>query len=175
MNGTVLWKWLMMSDLVHVSVCREWLVHEDGALAYRLQKEEVDQHLSGNKSRNAVVRQDTPLAKWEQKREEEEALARQVRERMMQEALDSSVAQKLAERLEREEERRRQQRLLRDAEIARRLYEREYAERRANHAVPAAAAAPQGPPHFTGLPSPPEFQMRLVLLKAPRHQQALSV
>lgn len=36
----------------------------------------VDQHYTGNKSRNAIIREDLPKAKDEQKREEEEALAK---------------------------------------------------------------------------------------------------
>lgn len=84
-------------------MCKEWLVHEDGALAYHLQKLEgqlcsvvllllssvypfyyldltnfykcftVDEHYNGNRSRNAIVRQDLPTAKEEQEREIREA------------------------------------------------------------------------------------------------------
>ncbi|XP_076756522.1 uncharacterized protein LOC143426774 isoform X1 [Xylocopa sonorina] len=50
-------------------VCREWLVHEDGALAYRLQDEEIREHYTGNKVRNAQVREDLPRAKVEQELE----------------------------------------------------------------------------------------------------------
>lgn len=106
-------------------VCREWLVHEDGALAYKLQKEEVEQHLSGNKSRNAVVRLDTPLAKSEQQREQEEALAKYHQRVLEQEQYDAQVAKQLAARMEREEQLRRMQREQQDEEMARHLQERE--------------------------------------------------
>lgn len=67
-------------------VCQEWMVREDGALAYRLQSEEINDHLSGNKFRNAVVREDFPRAKSEQIREQK--LAEQtalIYQRMLQE------------------------------------------------------------------------------------------
>lgn len=106
-------------------VCREWLVHEDGALAYKLQKEEVEQHYTGNKSRNAVVRLDTPLAKSEQQREQEEALAKHHQRVLEQEQYDAQVARQLAERMEREEQLRRHQREQQDEEVARQMQERE--------------------------------------------------
>ncbi|XP_017794055.1 PREDICTED: coiled-coil domain-containing protein 50 isoform X2 [Habropoda laboriosa] len=75
-------------------VCREWLVHEDGALAYRLQDEEIREHYTGNKVRNAQVREDLPRAKVEQ---ELETLRYQREER------DALVARQIALSLEREE------------------------------------------------------------------------
>ncbi|CAL7942476.1 unnamed protein product [Xylocopa violacea] len=75
-------------------VCREWLVHEDGALAYRLQDEEIREHYTGNKVRNAQVREDLPRAKVEQ---ELETLRYQSEER------DALVARQIALSLEREE------------------------------------------------------------------------
>ncbi|XP_022161369.1 coiled-coil domain-containing protein 50 [Myzus persicae] len=81
------------------SVCKEWLVHEDGALAYHLQKLEVDEHYSGNRSRNAIVRQDLPTAKEEQEREIREAEERYGAFIKEQEEKDLKVAKKLAEKL----------------------------------------------------------------------------
>lgn len=80
-------------------VCREWLVHEDGALAYRLQDEEIKEHYSGNKVRNAQVREDLPRAKVEQ---ELEAIRYQ-NYIQQQEERDAVVAQQIALSLEREE------------------------------------------------------------------------
>ncbi|XP_008478679.1 coiled-coil domain-containing protein 50 [Diaphorina citri] len=106
-------------------VCKEWLVHEDGALAYKLQKQEVEEHYSGNKTRNAQVREDLPRAKEEQQREERDAFVR-YQERLQQQAeQDEYLAMKVAENLEREEERQRRKRELRDEEIARRIQEKE--------------------------------------------------
>jgi len=81
------------------SVCKEWLVHEDSALAYHLQKLEVDEHYSGNRSRNAIVRQDLPTAKEEQEREIREAESRYCAFIKEQEEKDLKVALELAERL----------------------------------------------------------------------------
>ncbi|XP_011303154.1 coiled-coil domain-containing protein 50 [Fopius arisanus] len=80
-------------------VCREWLVHEDGALAYRLQDEEIKEHYTGNKVRNAQVREDLPRARVEQQLEElrYHSLVQQQEER------DAMVARQVALNLEREE------------------------------------------------------------------------
>ncbi|XP_015188480.1 PREDICTED: coiled-coil domain-containing protein 50 [Polistes dominula] len=80
-------------------VCREWLVHEDGALAYRLQDEEIKEHYTGNKVRNAQVREDLPRAKVEQ---ELEAMRYQSYIQQ-QEERDAVVARQIALSLEREE------------------------------------------------------------------------
>ncbi|XP_011633618.1 trichohyalin-like isoform X1 [Pogonomyrmex barbatus] len=80
-------------------VCREWLVHEDGALAYRLQDEEIKEHYTGNKTRNAQMREDLPRAKVEQ---ELEALRYQSYIQQ-QEERDALVARQIALSLEREE------------------------------------------------------------------------
>ncbi|XP_071640247.1 uncharacterized protein [Temnothorax longispinosus] len=83
-------------------VCREWLVHEDGALAYRLQDEEIKEHYTGNKTRNAQVREDLPRARVEQ---ELEALRYQTYVQQ-QEERDALVARQIALSLEREERQR---------------------------------------------------------------------
>lgn len=62
------------------------MVREDSALAYRLQNEEFSDHLSGNRFRNAVVREDFPRAKNEQIKEQEMAeQAAAIYHRMLQE------------------------------------------------------------------------------------------
>ncbi|KAH0548220.1 hypothetical protein KQX54_000327, partial [Cotesia glomerata] len=82
--------------------CREWLVYEDGALAYRLQDKEIKDHYSGNKIRNAQVREDLPRAKVEQQLEEFKYQSRV----QQQEENDALVARQVALRLEKEEKTR---------------------------------------------------------------------
>lgn len=124
-------------------VCQEWMVREDGALAYRLQNQEITEHLSGNKYRNALVREDFPRAKSEQIREQQ--LAEQtalIYQRMLaeQEEQDNQVARQLAEQLEREERQKRRFLEIQDQNIARQLLRKE----RAN--VEKHALSPQRPP-----------------------------
>ena len=58
----------------HVSRLRAgWSVHEDGALAQRLQTEEISHHLQSNRQRNHQIREDLPRARQEQVREVESA------------------------------------------------------------------------------------------------------
>lgn len=87
-------------------LCQEWVVREDGALAYQLQNEEINEHYSGNKVRNALVREDFPKALTEQQREQQLAeQAAAIYQKMLaeQEELDNQVARQLAEKIEREE------------------------------------------------------------------------
>lgn len=87
-------------------MCREWLVREDGALAYRLQSQEINEHYTGNKSRNAQLREDFPCALDEQIREQEMAeQAAAVYQRMLaeQEEHDQEIAKELAKKLDTEE------------------------------------------------------------------------
>lgn len=62
-----------MSSFSAPKVCKEWLVREDGALAYQLQSQEINEHYKGNRFRNALVRQDYPTALHEQIKEKEYA------------------------------------------------------------------------------------------------------
>lgn len=87
-------------------MCREWLIREDGALAYRLQSQEIDEHYTGNKSRNAQLREDFPCALDEQIREQEMAeQAAAVYQKMLaeQEEHDKAIAKELAKKLDFEE------------------------------------------------------------------------
>ncbi|KAB0796875.1 hypothetical protein PPYR_10936 [Photinus pyralis] len=91
-------------------MCREWVVREDGALAHHLQSQEINEHLQGNRFRNALVREDFPHALDEQLREQQLAeQAAAVYHQMLaeQEEIDTMYAQKLADNLEREERSRR--------------------------------------------------------------------
>ncbi|KAG8196227.1 hypothetical protein JTE90_007949 [Oedothorax gibbosus] len=88
------------------SVCREWLVREDGVLAYKLQTEEIQHHYGHNKERSQLVRSDFQEARTAQKSEEEEALAMHLEyERILkeQEDQDAYLAQQLQEKIMKEE------------------------------------------------------------------------
>lgn len=86
-------------------VCKEWVVREDGVLAYRLQSQEINQHYNLNRTNNQLLRNDLPLAKTVQRSEEEEAqMIREAYERMLQEQEehDARVALELQQQLQRE-------------------------------------------------------------------------
>lgn len=88
------------------SVCREWLIREDGVLAYKLQTEEIEHHYGHNKERNQLVRSDFKEACTAQKDEDHEAALLQLTyEKMLreQEEHDASIAQQLQEKIQREE------------------------------------------------------------------------
>ncbi|XP_071450954.1 uncharacterized protein [Hetaerina americana] len=89
---------------------------------------DVQQHYTGNKWRNAQVREDIPRARDEQQREvEEAALVHALHEQMLQrqEEIDAQVAQQLAEKIDREEWVRKRQAEERDKEMAWQMQERE--------------------------------------------------
>ena len=75
-----------------------WRVFEDGALAERLQNEEIASHLGGNRRRNHQIRNDFPKALEEQTKEKDEASRQkeQHRQRLRElENKDAEVAQEL--------------------------------------------------------------------------------
>ncbi|GAB0094054.1 hypothetical protein DMENIID0001_092750 [Sergentomyia squamirostris] len=87
------------------AVCKEWLVREDGALAYQLQSQEISEHYKGNRFRNAMVRQDFPTALQEQIKEKEYAERHAALYHQMineQEEADAKVARELAKKLEKD-------------------------------------------------------------------------
>lgn len=53
-------------------------MHEDFALAHKLQNEEYQSRLVSNRERNQILRQDTPKARQEQNREDQEAAMAQM-------------------------------------------------------------------------------------------------
>ncbi|XP_037068778.1 uncharacterized protein LOC119090090 [Pollicipes pollicipes] len=80
-------------------VVQEWLVKEDGALASRLQDEEITEHYQQNRLRNGVIRADVPRARSEQLKEDERAAYKQaLHEQKLYEqyAADADVARRLA-------------------------------------------------------------------------------
>ncbi|XP_043641666.1 basic-leucine zipper transcription factor A isoform X6 [Drosophila teissieri] len=111
----------------HVNeVCKEWLVREDGALAYKLQSQEINDFYKGNRYRNAVVREDFPTALHEQIKEKEQAQRRvdAYRRRLTeQEEHDQRVAKEIADKLERDLQEQQQKELLQSEIIAKQMQE----------------------------------------------------
>ncbi|XP_050293312.1 uncharacterized protein LOC126733903 [Anthonomus grandis grandis] len=131
-------------------VCQEWMVREDSALAYQLQNQEFSDHLSGNRVRNAMVREDFPRAKSEQQKEQEMAeQAAAIYQRMLQEQeeYDQKVAKDLADKLEREERLKKRAIELRDQNIARQMLEIERlkVERHQQMPLPSVPLSPSRP------------------------------
>ncbi len=78
---------------------QDWAVHEDGALARRLQSQEFERHLGGNRQRNHQIREDFPKAFLEQSREAGEAKRvreERARRRREEEEADAEVARRVA-------------------------------------------------------------------------------
>ncbi|XP_070133498.1 trichohyalin isoform X3 [Drosophila bipectinata] len=111
----------------HVNeVCKEWLVREDGALAYKLQSQEINDFYKGNRYRNAVVREDFPTALHEQIKEKEQAQRRveAYRRRLTeQEEHDKRVAKEIADKLERDLQEQQQKELQQSELIAKQMQE----------------------------------------------------
>lgn len=130
-------------------VCQEWMVREDSALAYRLQNQEFNEHLSGNKYRNALVREDFPRAKDEQLREQRMAeQAAAIYQKMLaeQEEIDNKIAKELADKIEREEKLKKRAVELRDQEVARQLLEKERVKVDKLHQTSREVGLPYSPP-----------------------------
>lgn len=84
-------------------VCKEWLVREDCALAYKLQSQEINDFYQGNRYRNEVVRTDFPQALEEQIKEKENAKkANEFTKQFLakQEEHDKLVAEQIADNLQ---------------------------------------------------------------------------
>ncbi|XP_044315961.1 basic-leucine zipper transcription factor A isoform X2 [Drosophila rhopaloa] len=111
----------------HVNeVCKEWLVREDGALAYKLQSQEINDFYKGNRYRNAVVREDFPTALHEQIKEKEQAQRRvdAYRRRLTeQEEHDKRVAKEIADKLERDLQEQQQKEVQQSELIAKQMQE----------------------------------------------------
>uniref|UniRef100_A0A182KBX2 CCDC50_N domain-containing protein n=1 Tax=Anopheles christyi TaxID=43041 RepID=A0A182KBX2_9DIPT len=123
--------------------CKEWLVREDGALAYQLQNQEINEHYKGNKQRNQIVRQDFPTALSEQIREKEDAERQAALYHQMineQEEMDAKVARDIAEQLSREAQLKRQMELQRGELLARKLQEQAILGDRRHPAGPAGSS-----------------------------------
>ncbi|CAG9826425.1 unnamed protein product [Diabrotica balteata] len=142
-------------------VCQEWMVREDSALAYRLQDQEFSEHFSGNKFRNALVREDFPKAKDEQVREQKLAeQAAAIYQKMLaeQEEMDNKLAKELSDRIEREEWLKRKTIEMQDQEVAKQLLEKEQTKvEKVHHSqLPNPAYSPQKVPSL-----PPKYENQI--------------
>uniref|UniRef100_A0A3F2Z0M2 CCDC50_N domain-containing protein n=2 Tax=Anopheles minimus TaxID=112268 RepID=A0A3F2Z0M2_9DIPT len=139
-------------------VCKEWLVREDGALAYQLQNQEINEHYKGNKQRNQIVRQDFPTALTEQIREKEDAERQAALYHQMineQEEMDAKVARDIAEQLNREAQAKRQMELQRGEMLARKLQEQALLGDRRHPSDGAGHSGRQPVPDQNAFPLPP--------------------
>lgn len=106
-------------------VCKEWLIHEDCALAIRLQEQEFVSHYGKNRSERRLVRDDLQQAKHLQCEEAEEAERMYERIVQQQEEDDAEVARRLQEELEYEALVRQRSIEEADQELAKSLQEKE--------------------------------------------------
>ncbi|XP_053208324.1 coiled-coil domain-containing protein 50-like isoform X2 [Panonychus citri] len=109
-------------------VCREWLVREDNAIAYRLQDEEINSFYEGNRFKNQVFRSDLEKARYIQEKEEYERMIEFERERQRVADEDERIAKEIQEALVDEERRKAEQLNLiveEDEKLAQRLQEKE--------------------------------------------------
>ncbi|XP_052892314.1 uncharacterized protein LOC128300335 [Anopheles moucheti] len=139
-------------------VCKEWLVREDGALAYQLQNQEISEHYKGNKQRNQIVRQDFPTALSEQIREKEDAERQAALYHQMineQEEMDAKVARDIAEQLNRETQAKRQMELQRGELLARKLQEQANLSDRRHPSAGAGHSGRQPAQEQNPFPLPP--------------------
>ncbi|GAB6018653.1 hypothetical protein CHUAL_000331 [Chamberlinius hualienensis] len=102
-------------------VCREWLVHEDGALAYRLQEKEIEQHYSKNREQRHLIRSDLREAHALHKDVVRDIIDNQLR----RDAEDAELAMKLQQKLEKEETIHNKILELADEELAKKLQDEE--------------------------------------------------
>ncbi|XP_077787564.1 uncharacterized protein LOC114602367 isoform X2 [Podarcis muralis] len=106
-------------------VCRDFAVLEDGALAYSLQEQEIEQHYTSNIQKNQLVQKDIRIAKKLQDLEEEARRKHQLSEQQKElEDRDSEIARAIQEDIRREVE-ESCQRKEKDQEIAKQLQDLE--------------------------------------------------
>nr|XP_020655687.1 coiled-coil domain-containing protein 50-like [Pogona vitticeps] len=109
-------------------VCRDFAILEDGAFAYCLQEQEIEQHYASNVQRNQLVQKDIRIAKTLQDMEDQVSRLRVSRKQKPSEESGSKTAHAIREETQRrsaEGHRRKQT----DQELARRLQEEEKATR----------------------------------------------
>ncbi|KAK4337182.1 hypothetical protein RND71_044008 [Anisodus tanguticus] len=109
-------------------VCKQWLVHEDGNLAYKLQNEEINSHLNQNKMRNQTVRSDLIQAKNIHQTEKLQQQYYQQIRKQKQAQLDEQIAKEMQFNLIQEEQKQmmEMQRIVdEDEKLAKELAEKE--------------------------------------------------
>ncbi|XP_033763598.1 mediator of RNA polymerase II transcription subunit 15-like isoform X2 [Pecten maximus] len=110
------------------NVCKQWLVHEDGAMAYNMQNQEIERHYGLNRFNRRTVREDIPVAKVLQTDEEvrqQEERYNELQALRAQADEDQEIALRVMQEIEGEEAARQRERELRDEEIARAAQEKE--------------------------------------------------
>ncbi|KAH9508770.1 hypothetical protein Btru_049866 [Bulinus truncatus] len=109
-------------------VRKQWTVHEDGALAYQIQNEEIDHHYGMNRYNRRLVREDIPVAKTVQSEEELLRQQERLRELAVLKAMteeDEKIAKRIAEQLKHEVVKSDIKPAVDDEELARQLQEKE--------------------------------------------------
>ncbi|XP_039279237.1 trichohyalin isoform X1 [Nilaparvata lugens] len=143
----------------------------------------MQEHYSGNRSRNAIVREDFPKALDEQKREEEEAMARYLQMTRLQEERDARLAKEFEQRIKLEEEEKLRRRLHEDEAIASQIQEKELQRTKEvggkNRHLSAAVGSSQtalataclGDVNSVGLPLPAQLPPPITHAHKNTHQQ----
>ncbi|KAK7471428.1 hypothetical protein BaRGS_00035916, partial [Batillaria attramentaria] len=110
------------------AVRKQFSVHEDGALAYRIQNEEIEEHYGMNRFNRRTVREDIPVAKICQSQEEIELQKERMRKLAALQAqaeADEIVARRIARQVQDEVRRNENVMALEDEELAMLLQEKE--------------------------------------------------
>ncbi|XP_063799636.1 trichohyalin-like isoform X2 [Pseudophryne corroboree] len=113
------------------SVCRDFAVLEDGALAHCLQEQEIEQHYASNIRKNKLVQKDIRIAKKLQDEEDKHCKVFSLEKQKQIEELDSEYARAIQEELQRKAQ-ECLQREEEDKEIAKRLQQLEEEELQRN-------------------------------------------
>ncbi|XP_076451256.1 uncharacterized protein LOC143287197 [Babylonia areolata] len=109
-------------------VRRQFSVREDGALAYRIQNEEIEEHYGMNRLHRRTVRGDIPVAKVVQSQEEIEQQKERLRKLAALQAqaeADEIVARRINRQVQDEVKRDEMVRAIEDEELARQLQDKE--------------------------------------------------
>ncbi|XP_062620513.1 uncharacterized protein LOC134282082 isoform X3 [Saccostrea cucullata] len=109
-------------------VRQEFMVHEDGAMAYQEQNEEFERHYGLNRFNRRTVREDIPVARVVQTEEEcrqQEQRYQELQALNMQAEEDAEIARRIEQDLMGEEAAQKRQREQQDEEMARKAFEKE--------------------------------------------------
>ncbi|XP_022341041.2 uncharacterized protein LOC111135355 isoform X2 [Crassostrea virginica] len=109
-------------------VRQEFMVHEDGAIAYQEQNQEFERHYGLNRFNRRTVREDIPVARVVQSDEErrrQEERYQELQALNVQAEEDAEIARRLEQDLQGEDVALKRQRELQDEEMARKAFEKE--------------------------------------------------
>ncbi|KAL8587339.1 hypothetical protein ACOMHN_045586 [Nucella lapillus] len=119
---------LRLHKLFCTAFRRQFTVHEDGALAHRIQNEEIEEHYGMNRYHRRTVRGDIPVAKVVQTQEEIEQQKERLRKLAALQAQaesDEIVARRVNRQVQDEVRRDEVIREIEDEELARQLQDKE--------------------------------------------------